>query len=151
MEKIKGIEAIIFDWIGTLSQFGGKGLFPYSEEVLRKLRPKYSLAVISKAFPGDIGERQYQINEIRQYFEFTLVDAEKDPEDFIYCMEKLKVLPANTLVVDDRMDRGIKIGNDLGCVTAWIQQGKHKNILPSKETGKPDYKINSVEDLLSIL
>ena len=32
MNKMTGkIEAIIFDWVGTLYQFGGKGLFPYSE------------------------------------------------------------------------------------------------------------------------
>lgn len=151
MGKIKGIEAIIFDWVGTLYEFGGKGLFPYSEKVLRKLKTKYTLAVISKAVRGNIGRRQYQINEMRDYFEFALVDTEKTSEQFVDCMNDLKVLPQNTLVVDDRMDRGIQIGNRLGCKTAWIQKGKYSDKIPNKETGQPDYRINSVEDLLAIL
>ena len=58
------IEVIIFDWIGTLYQFGGKGLFSYSERVLTKLKEKgYKLAVISKALPEDIEERKKQIDE----------------------------------------------------------------------------------------
>ena len=119
------IEAIIFDWVGTLYQFGGKGLFPYSERVLRELHPRYKLAVI--------------------------VDADKSPEQFIECMRRLNVRPENTLVVDDRIVRGIQIGNALGCKTALVRNGKYANKIPTKKKGKPTYKIKSVEDLLTIL
>lgn len=47
-----------------------------------------------------------------------------------------------------RVVRGIKIGNKLGCITCWIQKGKYSHELPNKETGKPTYKINSVEELV---
>jgi len=66
-------------------------------------------------------------------------------------MKRLNVRPENTLAVDDRADRGIQIANRLGCLTAWIQQGKYANITPNEETGEPTYRIDSVEDLLTIL
>ena len=62
-----------------------------------------------------------------------------------------KVRLENTLVVDDRMDKGIQIANKLGCKTAWIRQGKYADIIPDEETGEPTYRINSLEDLLTIL
>lgn len=151
MEKIKGIEAIIFDWKGTLAQFGNDLLFPYSEKVLQELQQKYKLAAISKAVSDNVETRLKQMNNIKHYFEFILADGDKNQDHFIGCMNKLKVFPINTLIVDDRMDRGIQIGNKLGCKTAWIQQGKHSYITPTNETGQPTYKINSVEDLLLML
>ena len=145
------IEAIIFDWIGTLYQFGGKGLFPYSERVLKELKPKYKLAVISKAVSNNVENRMCQINEIKQYFKVIIADVDKTPEQFSECMRQLEVKPENTLVVDDRTVRGIQIGNQLGCQTAWIMQGKYSSEIPNEETGEPTYKINSIEDLLKIL
>ncbi len=148
MEKI---EAIIFDWVGTLYQFGGKGLFPYSKGVLKELQQKYKLAVISKAVSDGVGTRLRQMGSIADYLDFISADIDKTPEQFLNCMRVLNVKPVNTLVVDDRIDRGIQIGNALGCKTAWIQKGKYEDELPNKETGEPTYKINSVENLLELL
>lgn len=145
------IKAIIFDWIGTLYQFRGKGLFPYSERVLRELSSKYKLAAISKAPLEDIEMRSKQINEIKKYFDVIIVDTDKTSEQYIECMRKLNVEPENTLVVGDRTIREIKIGNQLGCQTYWIKNGKHANELPNEETGQPTRIINSIEDLLTIL
>ena len=145
------IKAIIFDWVGTLYQFGGKGLFPYSERVLRELKPRYKLAVISKAVSNNVEVRMTQMNAIRHYFDFILADVDKTEAQFIECMQKLGVKPKNTLVIDDRMDRGIQIGNKLGCQTYWIKNGQYSDITPNAETGQPNKIIKSVENLLTIL
>jgi FMN phosphatase YigB (HAD superfamily) len=145
------IKAIIFDWVGTLYEFGGKGLFPYSEKVLKELHPKYKLAVISKAVPNNVEDRLRQIDEIKQYFDFITANTDKTQEQFIDCMRRLDVKPENTLVVDDRVDRGIQIGNKLGCHTYWIKNGKYADITPNEETGQPTKIIKSIEDLLIIL
>ena len=145
------MEKVIFDWVGTLYQFDGKGLFPFSEEVLRRLSQRYKLAVISKAVSGNVETRRQQIRDLEHYFEFIVADTEKTQEQFIECIQRLNVRPQETLVVDDRADRGIQIGNRLGCQTAWIRQGKYSDKMPDKETGEPTYRINSVEDLLVIL
>jgi len=145
------VEAVIFDWVGTLYHFGGKGLFPFSERVLETLKPRYKLAVISKADHDKIEERSRQIDEVKKYFEFIDVGADKTLIQFIRCMESLKVPSKKTLVVDDRTVRGIRLGNMLGCQTAWIQRGTYSNEIPNEKTGEPTYRINSVEDLLTIL
>lgn len=144
------IEAIIFDWVGTLYE-RDKGLFPYSERVLKELKSKYKLALISKAVSNDVETRMKQIDEIKKYFDAVFVEYDKTPEQFISCIKMLGVKPKNTLVVDDRTVRGIKIGNQLGCITYWIQKGEYAGELPNEETGEPTKRIDSVEDLLKIL
>lgn len=144
------LEAIIFDWVETLYE-RDKGLFFYSERVLKELHQKYKLAVISKAVSDNVETRLKQINEIRHYFDVIIADIDKTPKQFIECMRKLRVKPKNALVVDDRTDRGIMIGNRLGCQTAWIQEGEYAHKTPNEETGEPTYRINSIKDLLEIL
>ena len=148
--KTIGIEAIIFDWTGTLYE-RNKGLFSYSKEVLQELKLKYKLAVISKVVSSSVEERLKQINSISKYFEVIIADTDKTPEHYIKCMKKLKVKPENTLVVDDRTLRGIKIGNKLGCLTYWVKNGEYANEIPNKKTGQPTKIIKSVKDLLTIL
>lgn len=143
------IEAVIFDWVGTLYQFEGNGLFPYSERILKELQPKYKLAVISKAVSDNVETRLRQIEEIKHYFRVIIVDRQKNMAQYISCIHRMVVRPMDTLIVDDRMDRGIRIGNRLSCQTAWIQQGKYAAIVPNEETGQPTYRINSIEDLLT--
>jgi len=147
----ENIEAIIFDWIGTLYHFDKKELFPYSKEVLSKLQPEYKLAVISKAVSDSIENRKKQIYEIGNFFDVIIVDFDKTETHYKACMAKLGVSPKNTIIVDDRIDRGIQIGNVLGCQTYWINNGKYSHILPNEKTGQPTKIINSVEDLLKIL
>src|SRR3989344_2094563 len=97
-EKIK---AIIFDWAGILYE-KNKGLFSYSEDVLRELKPKYKLAVISKTVSNSVEERLKQIDGVKHYFDFIIADVDKTPEHYTKCMKKLNVKPEDTLVVDDR-------------------------------------------------
>ena len=145
-EKIK---AIIFDWAGILYE-KNKGLFSYSEDVLRELKPKYKLAVISKTVSNSVEERLKQIDGVKHYFDFIIADVDKTPEHYTKCMKKLNVKPEDTLVVDDRTLRGIQIGNKLGCKTAWIEKGEYSNEIPNEETENPHYTIKSIEDLLTI-
>lgn len=76
---MKKIEAIIFDWAGTLYE-KGKGLFPSTERVLRYLKPNYKLAVISKAVSDGVKTRLKQINEIGYCFDVIIVDIDKTVE-----------------------------------------------------------------------
>lgn len=144
------IKAIIFDWRLTLVDEDRK-LFPYSKKVLNELQSKYKLAVISRARTDNIETRLKQIGEIGHYFNVIAADKEKTREQYLECIERLGVKPENTLIVDDRAFLGIKIGNQLGCQTAWINQGAYADELPNEETGKPTHIINSIEDLLEIL
>lgn len=145
------VDGIIFDWIGTLYE-RDKGAFEWSARVLEALRGDYKLGLVSLA-REDIERRRDEIDAsgISHYFDSIIVDSNKNPAQYLKCMGEMKTLPSRIAIVDDRMKRGIKIGNLLGCRTYWIQQGEYAHELPDDETGEPTQRINSIEDLLRIL
>ena len=145
-------KGIIFDWIGTLAINSKEGLFSYSEKVVRELSDKYRLSLVSIAGFG-VEKRKQDIEEsgLTKYFECIIVDTIKTEKQYLECIGKMRTTPKTTLVVDDRVVRGIAIGNRLGCQTYWIRNGKYSHELPNEETGQPAKIINSVEDLLYLL
>lgn len=145
------MEGIIFDWVGTLYE-RNKGLFPYSERILRELKPQYRLGMVSLARDG-IEARAAELSSsgLMGLFDSVVIDTSKTPKQYLRCMEELGVTPQETSIVDDRAVRGIQVGNLLGCRTFWIQIGEYAHEMPDSETGEPTHRIDSVEDLLRIL
>ena len=144
------MKAIIFDWTGTLYE-RGKSLFSFYERILKELKPKYKLALISRSVKPDKRKKAIEKSGISHYFDFIEVVSAKTKEKFLYCMNKLGVNPEETIVVDDRMSRAIKPGNDLGCETVWIQKGDRSFDAPTKDTGEPNHKIDSIQELKNII
>ena len=145
------IEAIIFDWTGTLYQ-KNTALFPDAIHTLNTLKPKYKLGLVSKG-GQDIANRIKEIKEtgIWALFDLVIVDIEKEQEQFIYCLEQLNVKPENTLVVGDRTLREIRVGNALGCQTYWIKRGRFSHETPTDYTGYPTRTITTASDILEYL
>jgi len=146
------IEAIIFDWVETLSD-GSRSLYPYSTIVLGELRNRgYKLGLISLAGHGNSKrEEDIETTGIKPYLDSIMIDNVKTPEMYLRCIKELNANPKTTAIVDDRMLRGIKIGNHLGCQTFWVMGKKYIHETPNEETGEPTYRINSIKDLLEIL
>jgi HAD superfamily hydrolase (TIGR01509 family) len=146
------IEAIIFDWVETLSE-GSRSLYPYSKNVLEELRSRgYKLGLISLAGHGNAKRSEdIKATGIEPYLDSVIIDTVKTPEIYLRCIKELGATPETTAVVDDRTLRGIKIGNQIGCQTFWVMSKKYLHEAPNEETGEPTYRINSVEDLLRIL
>ncbi len=146
------IEAIIFDWVETLSK-GSREPFPYSERVLKELKYKnYKLGLVSLAGHGNNKRKEdVEVSGLKPYFDFILIDTVKNAEMYLKCIKELGATPQRTVIVDDRTLRGIKIGNEIGCMTFWVRRGPYENELPNEETGQPTRIIKSVEDLLTIL
>ncbi len=145
------IQGIIFDWAGTLSQ-GSRNLFPHSERVLIELRKRgYKLGLVSLAGHGN-EKRWEDLREtgVIKYFDSIKVESTKTAEIYLECIKELGLTTETTVIVDDRVLRGISIGKKLSCQTYWIQTGPYSHELPTKETGEPTKRINSVEDLLII-
>ena len=78
-------------------------------------------------------------------------DKEKTEKHFLQCMKEIGTTPQETAVIDDRTVRGIKVGNQLGCMTFWVQKGKFADELPNEDTGEPTYRIDTIKDLLKYL
>lgn len=143
-------QAIIFDWIGTLVD-RNNGPYSWSKEVLSTLSPKYRLGLISKRSDPEKGRMELEKFGLSEYFDSVVIARRKTIAEFIKCMNQLDVSHAGTHVVGDRTIREIRIGNQIGCTTYWIQRGEHSHELPNRRTGEPSYRINSVKDLLEIL
>lgn len=144
-------QAIIFNWISTLYE-RDKGPFPFSEEILQELKSKYKLGLVSLAGKGlEIRQQEIKNSRLFKYFDSIIIDTSKTKEHFLKCMKEVNSISKNTLVVDDRMSRGIKVGKELNCKTYGIQVGDRSFDKPTEEIGEPDYKINSIKELPSLL
>ena len=144
------IKAIIFDWTGTLYE-RNKGLFSFTKEVLDQLKPKYKLGMVSKSKNITTRRKRIENSAIKNYFYSILVVDKKTTKQFKQSMDELGVKPSETVIVGDRASRDIKPGNELGCKTVWIQIGDRSYDSPTEETGEPDYRIDSIKELLNIL
>lgn len=144
------ITTIIFDWNGTL--YNRTEIFPFTKEILDYLKPKYKLILISKAKPN-VEERRKLIDSLglTHYFNVLIIQPDKDVEDYRKCIKKIGSTPEEVVIVDDRTLVGIKIGNQIGCKTFWINKGKFENELPNKETGEPTHIIESIKELPNYL
>lgn len=145
------MQGIIFDWNGTLYE-KNKGLFPKTIEILEYLKQNYPLCLITLA-KEDNQKRQEILKQtgIIFYFKHIIIDTTKTTQHYQKCMEMMHTSPQNTIIIDDRTQRGIKIGNQLGCQTYWITEGEYAHELPDKETGEPTKRIKNIEELLKCL
>lgn len=142
--------AIILDWTGTLYE-RHKGIFPFAKEVIEKLKAAYKIGLISKS--SDPEKRRFEVENsgLIDYFDYLKIVEKKGTKEFLECIAELESTPEETLVIDDRMSRGIVTGNKLGCKTYWIQKGDRSFDKPTDETGQPDYKINNLKELINLL
>ena len=68
---------------------------------------------------------------------------------FEFINEKMKIKKGSTIIIGDRLETDIKMGNDFGVDTALVQTGVPK-IVNGNYLIKPTYTINSISDLLTI-
>lgn len=144
------IKAIIFDWTGTLYE-RHKGLFSFTTEVLDHLKPKYKLGLVSRSKNIISRRRKIENSSIKDYFDSILVVKKKTTKEFKQSLHELGVKPFEAIVIGNRASREIKPGNELGCKTVWIQKGDGSYDSPNQETGEPDYRFDSIKELLNIL
>jgi FMN phosphatase YigB (HAD superfamily) len=147
------LKAIIFDWGRTLYDPEKQALFPCAEEALAELAGRYILAIVSLATDGDFA-RRYAIlkaTNLERYFD-VIQFAQKD-KDSLYeqTISQLGLKPDEVAIVDDRVIRGIRWGNQHGALTIWMRNGKFKDEMPDEQTGQPDYIITDIEELLAFM
>lgn len=129
-------------------------LFPDVEATLLALRPNYRLILVTSG----VAERQR--NKIAKlgldrFFDLVLIDDIHEQlskrERFLAAMTNYNLKPRDVLVVGDRVFSEIKIGNQLGMVTVQMRHGAYTDIAPSKEWEDPDYQINLISEVKSVI
>ncbi len=152
------IKAVIFDWGKTCWDADKKQLAENVEDVLIFLKsknlPLALVSLVNKENSEPIEERRERIEKgpIRKYFDMFVIGEgyNKDPllED---ALGQLKIPPAEILVVDDRVIRGIAWINRHGGTSIWYRSGKFSNELPQNDEQKPNFTVSSMKELLVLL
>lgn len=145
----RNIKAIIFDWGRTLYNPDIKQPFPGVMNLLEYLSGKYTLAIVALASDGNVERRMRVIREhdMGKYFASIFIEGGND-KDRLYdaLLVKLAIPSKEAAIVDDRVVRGIRWGNQHGCVTVWMKQGKFSAELPDKDTGRPRHTIHDIRE-----
>lgn len=150
------MQLVIFDWGSTLFNSEEDALFSETKPTLEYLHSKgFSMAIVSLATAGPtkIEERLNIIKQekLEKYFESIKFNISNKDQMYQDTLTELKVDPADVVIVDDRVVRGISWGNAHGCKTVWLRQGRFANELPNEFTGEPEYVIHTIGELSSVL
>ena len=146
------IKAIIFDWGRTIYDKENRKLFPETQSVLEYCFKKYNLSIVSLATDNDIEGRFELINRfgIGKYFKLILFHLADKESLLRNAIGNLNLKPEDIIVIDDRIKR-LSFPIKIGCKTIWIKKGKFSDEEPDSESGKPDYIVESLEEVLNIL
>jgi len=123
-----------------------------AKEVVERLAEKYSLGVISNAFP-DIQYHKLEGIGVRNLFQLILLSEEvgiRKPQGAIFqkAAELLNVQPYECLFVGDSYDTDIVGAKKAGMKACWFNSDGKK--VPDEDI-KPDFEITALSELLSIL
>ena len=126
-------------------------IYPETKEVLNKLKNIFKLVLITQGAYDSQNKRIDSLG-IKDYFDYIyLSESGKKKESFEKALNDLRMNEDQILVVGDRIDSEIKIGNELGMNTCRIMKGKYKILNPKIKIEEPDYVINSLRGLYKIL
>jgi len=129
-------------------------LKPYPNVVptLEKLRAKgMRLGIVTDA-PRNKAWQRLILTGLQDEFDFVVTHDDTQamkphPTPFYVALKKLEILPGACLFVGDNPERDIKGAKEVGMLTCWARYG---SLLKKPET-KPDYAIDSFEEILSMV
>ncbi|MEY3783946.1 MAG: hypothetical protein RLZZ230_268 [Candidatus Parcubacteria bacterium] len=136
---------IIFDYNRTLLNPETDSLYQGTFELLKKLSPKNELYLVSKNEPGR-RERLEELNIAQFFNKINFVDKKTTA-----LFKELVGDSSEVIVIGDRVKEEISIGNQLGMITIWVQQGKFASELPTNKQERPRYIVKNIESLSDLI
>jgi putative hydrolase of the HAD superfamily len=135
---------------------GSVKTFPEVQQVLRALKERYKLALITNVPSSltleyvDAGLRELNIHE---YFDVVLVSSvvginKPGEEIFTIALEQLHVKSEEAMMIGNTIATDIFGGNRMGLTTVLVQRAEQYQ--PS-DWEQPDYTIHSLTELLTLL
>ena len=120
--------------------------------VLKKLKKKYKLAIISDAPRWNAWFRLVALR-IDQYFDIVVTsgDVKKQKNTktpFRSALNQLRIKPEEALMVGDRIERDINIAKEMGIKTCYAAYGRTTKI---KKKSGADFEINDIKELLEVV
>jgi len=143
--------------------FGIQENYPYSSEkevlfdgvadVLKQLSACYKLGILANQ-PSSTCERLKQ-DGIYPYFDLCLLSETEnllkpDLAFFDYAIQKAECRPDRIVMIGDRLDNDVMPAKKAGMKTVRMKQGLHSVQQPISDAYRPDWEIQSVQQLLSL-
>lgn len=149
---LENIKLIIFDLGGTLKIEWE--LYPDAASVTKKLSIDYQLVI--GANQPLITTKWLKGTPIFKYFRKVYISEEigfskPDTKFFKHILDDQKIAAKRIAVVGDDLEYDIKPAEELGMRTIWIKRGAGLEYAKERELIgkiKPDYEIDSLEELL---
>lgn len=141
-------ELIMFDFNRTLYNPDKKELIKGAKSVLEKyFKAEIRMILISRLEK----DRQGIVREmgIEKYFDEIVFVKEKNEKLFKTFLEKYN--PQKVYVVGDYLYEEIRYGNMNNMKTIWIRNGKFKDVQPQSAYDKPNYTIDNISKITSII
>ena len=124
--------------------------FPDTIDALEKLKEKCKLILITSGSKVQ-QNKKIDVLGIRNYFDHIFIDEINEKEHlFSQTVRLLKLLPDEILVVGDRIDQEIEIGNRLGMKTARMLHGKFSQLIPENIYQEPDYILKNIGEIVDV-
>lgn len=126
-------------------------LFAGTRDLLRDLRAKYRLYLVTAGAPGTQQEK-IDILKIEdsfdQIFIVNIMRGETKGQAFARIFEASGGSPERYLSIGNRLDTDIAPAKRLGWKTCWVTYGEYAYTSPSDEFELPDYEIADMEELI---
>lgn len=146
------IRAVIFDYSNTLEDIETGKLYPEVPSLLKDLKDKgLKLALVSRAPNLEERLEEFKQLNLKEYFDVLDIVLAGKNKEFTAILEKLGVEAKDVMVVGDRVKSEILEGNKIGATTVWIKRGRFVMEEPENDLEKPNYAINSLEEILPII
>lgn len=162
------IKAILFDLGDTLVKEESAGdkhaaeaeleKVPFVDEVLRQLKGKFKLAIVTNTSVSreeDIRRALIKLG-LAEYFDaiVTSIDVGHEKPDeriFRVALKKLRVKPAEAIMIGNRIKTDILGANKLGIKTVYFKWNDRYSEEVESPLERPNHTISSIKDLLDVL
>ena len=126
-----------------------------ASDVLKQLAKRYRLAIIANNVSDLLAKRILKKCRLEKFFPDVFVSSSvgyRKPHDAFmnHVLEEINVMPENCTVIGDRLNQDILIAQKNSMPSIWIKLSKHEDNVSAKGI-RPDYEIENISDLLSVL
>lgn len=128
--------------------------FPGVPEMLAKLQHNYLLFLVTSGYPAPQAAKIEALGIGKFFREICYIPIEQingKREAFATLSQKYALPYAQMLIIGDRITNEIVHGNHLGCPTLWLQGGECAHILPQSPQETPNWTLQHISELPSIL
>lgn len=129
-------------------------VFKDVHDILPILRKEYRLGLITD------GLRRVQENKVKALKISSCFDVityaedyggKHSPKPFSVILKQLQAKACESIYVDDNPHKGFAVAKEMGIRTVRILRGEHKDLVVDDEQNSPDFEINDLHQLTSII